>query len=127
MAVTGTHETYWWEAAQPLPRTLALPPGWTTGKVLIDGPSSGNRPSLESRISDLLCSHPPHTGNGRPLPAGRAEKCPLRVFGPCAMPALDPCKNRARAPRVSVRPPSADRPGIAESGVGRTVQALRPF
>ena len=32
-----------------MPRTLALPPGWPTGKVLTDGPSSGNRPSLESR------------------------------------------------------------------------------
>ena len=60
--MTGTHETYWWEAPTSashvapapasrgqVPRTLALPPGWPTGKVLTDGPSSGNRPSLESR------------------------------------------------------------------------------
>ena len=67
-----------WESAQSPPgSSLALPPGWPTGEVLIrfltDETSSGNRPPLELRpfcslalrcesCECLLCSHPPHTG-----------------------------------------------------------------
>ena len=63
----------------------------------------------------------------RPLPAqglisGTAPdlsfpRCPLSMRAGIAL----------RTPRVPARPPSADRPGIAASGVGRTIQAQRPF
>ena len=144
--MTGTHETYWWEAPTSashvapapasrgqVPRTLALPPGWPTGKVLTDGPSSGNRPSLESRPfwfsrasappRPALFTPAPH--RERPLPAQGLISTPVPdlSFLKCALSIVKWVPRRT--PRVPARPPSADPSGTAQSWVGRTVQALR--
>ena len=119
----------------PRARTLALPPRWPTGKVLADGPNSGDRPSLESRpfflsriSSAATCcvhsSHPPHTGNGRFL--HRPQKMShSTVLGParCALSIV----KWVRRWRLGFRPgpPSADRSGIAEREVGATSLAPR--
>ena len=113
-------------AASRMPRTLALPPGWPTGKVLTDGPSSGNRPSLESRPfwfsrasappRPALFTPAPH--RERPLPAQGliSTTAPDLSFLKCALSIVKWVPRRA--PRVPARPPSTDRSGIAEREVG---------
>ena len=90
------------------------------------GPDVFHEPrSLETALPRLrLCSvatrkrsagtwpSEPRPHRERPLSADRAEKRPRRVFGPCAMPAFDACRNRGRAPRVPARPAQLPAQGL---------------
>ena len=79
---------------------------------------------LSRASSALLCSHPPHTRNGRFL--HRPQKMPPPIFRGPARCALSIVKwVPRRAPRVPARPPSADRSGIAERELGATPPAPR--
>ena len=134
-----------WVASPALPGLATLHRAVTTRRALawagrpgpdvFHEPSSENLRSLETALPRLrsVATRKRSTGTWpsepsphreRPLSAGRSENPPSCVFRACAMPAFDACRNRARAPRVPARPPSADRSGTAERELGCTLLAL---